>query len=85
MNFDIDRKNNIGETPLYIAVTLEDTKTVKFLINKGANVNIDAQGTTPLGFAIMSKNPEIELILRRSGAKTMKELKENKKTDNNLK
>lgn len=57
------------ETPLTYAINIPDVEMVRFLIDKGANVNYsDNNGMTPLMFAIKLGNLELVSILINAGA-----------------
>lgn len=64
---------NINDTPLHCAVRLnQDIEVVKYLIEKGANVNAqDDNGKTPFDVA---DTDEKKTILREAGGKTEYEL-----------
>ena len=65
------RSNN--ETPLYIAVSSRNVRTVKFLLDIGADVNsviYGRQTNTALGMAVSLKDPEIVALLVEYGANT---------------
>lgn len=65
---DIDYKEH--RSPLQIAVENGDKEMVSFLIDKGADVNLDYDAKRPLDLA---KDEEIIVILKSHGAKTQKE------------
>ncbi len=57
-----------GETPLHRAAAYEDEKTIKFLIENGANVEAkDANGDSPLSWASEHLRPGIILSLLSYG------------------
>ena len=68
----IDEPNIYGTTPLIIASLAGKTAVVKFLLNKGANVNArDKLGNTPLLAAkkkSLKPQPEIVKLLEKRGA-----------------
>lgn len=71
---DIDEKNTMsgykGYTPLFWAVTYSNTDVVKFLVEKGADVNAVAEGEkTPLSIASEAGSEDIVEILKNHGAK----------------
>ena len=35
----LEKKNNKGETPLFVAVTLQDEEIMQILLDKGADIN----------------------------------------------
>lgn len=69
-NNKIDIKDNWGQTPLYLAVENNLIKIVKLLIDKGADININAKeyGLTPLHRAAERNHAEIIKILLDNGA-----------------
>ncbi len=71
---EIDEKNTVsgykGYTPLFWAILYGETDIVKFLAEKGADVNAVAEnGKTPLSVASESGNEGIVEILKSNGAK----------------
>ncbi len=70
MNIDVNLKDAVGRTPLHIAAEKADIRTLMFLIENGANVNItDANGNTPLIFIInKTRNLETTKHLIEKGA-----------------
>lgn len=71
---DIDEKNTMGGykgyTPLFWAILYGETDVVKFLANKGADVNAVADnGKTPLSIASEAGSEDIVEILKNHGAK----------------
>ena len=71
---NIDEKNTLGGykgyTPLYWAILYGETDVVKFLAEKGADVNAVADnGKTPLSIASETGNEDIVDILKKHGAK----------------
>jgi ankyrin repeat protein len=70
---EIDEKNTMsgykGYTPLFWAILYGETDVVKFLAEKGADVNAVAEGEkTPLSIASESGNKNIIEILKSHGA-----------------
>ena len=64
-----ERERKAGWSLLHYAIYYNQIDAVKFLIEKGANVNItDAQGYTPLLFALHYINKDIINVLVDSGA-----------------
>ena len=71
---DIDEKNTMsgykGYTPLFWAILYGETEVVKFLAEKGADVNAIAEnGKTPLSIASEAGGEDIVAILKNHGAK----------------
>ena len=70
VNTQLAGQDAIGWTALMFATSNEKLNLVKYLISKGANVNLKAEdGTTALSLAIKNKNEEIIKILKTKGAK----------------
>lgn len=67
---DINQKNKDSSTPLILAVSLNYTDIVEYLIKNGADVNLskDIDGLSPLHFAVANRNEHIIDILLRYGA-----------------
>lgn len=62
-------KNEKKQTPLHVAVLVENQETVELLINKGADLNINGNaGQTPLHVAIRTKNQDAIKLLIEKGA-----------------
>ena len=70
---DVNGANKGGYTALHMAVRRGQKEAVALLLEKGANVNAERKGKTPLEFA--GKNEEIAALLREKGGKTGKEIK----------
>ena len=70
---DVNAANKQGYTALHIAVRRGQKEAVALLLEKGAKVNAQRKGKTPLDFA--GKKEEIAALLLEKGAKTGKELK----------
>ena len=71
---EIDEKNTVGGykdyTPLFWAILYGEAEVVKFLAEKGANVNAVAENRkTPLSVATEAGHEEIVEILKNHGAK----------------
>ena len=45
-----------------------DTETVKLLLSRGADINSDLDGCTPLGLAKLRKHAEVVNLLSKQGA-----------------
>ncbi len=70
VNSQLAGEDAVGWTALMFASSNEKLDLVKYLVSKGANVNLKAKdGNTALSFAINNKNEEIVKILRTAGAK----------------
>ncbi|WP_341817113.1 ankyrin repeat domain-containing protein [Wolbachia endosymbiont (group A) of Agelastica alni] len=66
---NINKRDEKGETVLHHAVEISDHKTVRLLIEKGADINArDKNGGTPLHCAIFARSLENVKVLIRSGA-----------------
>ena len=76
---DVNVKNDFRWTPLHLAVKERRTETVKLLISKNADVNVMAQGKTPLDMlrsaGLVKETEAISKLLRKHGGKTADELK----------
>ena len=70
---DVNAANKKGYTALHMAVRRGQKDAAALLLEKGANVNAQRKGKTPLDFA--GKNEEIAALLREKGGKTGKEIK----------
>ena len=70
---DGNAANKKGYTALHMAVRRGQKDAAALLLEKGANVNAQRKGKTPLDFA--GKNEEIAALLREKGGKTGKEIK----------
>lgn len=81
--YDINVRNNQGETPLDFAVLHEKKDIIHYLVSSGADVNAsDNDGLTPLIDAIFVENDEIIQYLRDNGARVTAEDIENIKDAN---
>ena len=67
---DVNARDSIGETPLYLAARSGRKEIVELLIAKGADVNEkdDFYGTTPLHWAAVYGHKEIAELLIGEGA-----------------
>ena len=70
---DVNGANKGGYTALHMSVRRGQKEAVALLLEKGANVNAERKGKTPLDFA--GKDEEIAALLREKGGKTGKEIK----------
>ena len=76
LNSDYDIKKTYGGNPLFSAVFNGHNEIVELLISKGADVNSkDINEETPLDWAISRNLIETDILLRKHGGKTSKELK----------
>jgi ankyrin repeat protein len=70
---DINLTDQLGQTPLFLAVEANHANIVKYLIDHGAELNrANAVGDTPLAKAMVleaDKGPTIVQLLRAAGAK----------------
>jgi ankyrin repeat protein len=66
----INETNPIGSTPLMLAIRNDRTPVALFLLEKGADPNIDAAGHTALHLAVARKNLEVVQALIAHGAQT---------------
>ena len=68
-DFDVDVKNEFGDTPLHIAASTGYTSVVKLLLEHKADVNaINKDGDTPLHLACKESYLEAVKLLLKSGA-----------------
>lgn len=66
---NVNRRDNLGSTPLIVAALVGDTDAAKLLIDQGANVTAkDEQGTTALHYAAMSGALGLVKLLINKGA-----------------
>jgi ankyrin repeat protein len=66
---DVNSKNNVGSTPLYLACTFRHANVVKILIDRGANVNINTKnGRTPFQQACENNDATVVKLLIDGGA-----------------
>ena len=70
---DVNATNKSGYTALHLAVRKGQKDAVALLLEKGANVNAQRRGWTPLDFA--GKNEDIAALLRSKGGLTRLELR----------
>ena len=61
---EINKQNNLGQTPLHIAIINKNEKIIKYLIQNGANVNIsDNNLNMSLHLAVLNNDIEIIKLL----------------------
>jgi ankyrin repeat protein len=65
---NVNRKPRRGATALTAAAFHGDTETVKLLLSRGADINSDLDGCTPLGLAKLRKHAEVVNLLSKQGA-----------------
>jgi ankyrin repeat protein len=65
---DVNIKNTQGQTPLIKAILLNSQSIVRLLIQHGADVNLRANGITPLMLAAQKGLPYITVILIKANA-----------------
>ena len=66
---NINLVDNMGRTPLCIAVTYDKINIVELLLNKGADVNLpDRAKVTPLSIAVKNNNIDMIKLLLDKGA-----------------
>jgi len=76
LSSDYDIKKTYGGNPIFSAVFNGHNEIVELLIARGADVNpTDINGETPLDWAISRNLIETDILLRKHGGKTSKELK----------
>ena len=76
LSSDYDINKTYGGNPLFSAVFNGHNEIVKLLISSGSDINsTDINGETPLDWAISRNHIETDLLLRKHGGKTSKELK----------
>ena len=76
LSSDYDIKKTYGGNPMFSAVFNGHNEIVKLLISRGADINsTDINGETPLDWAISRNLIETDILLRKNGGKTSKELK----------
>ena len=74
-NFDINSQNNLGETPLHIAVAKNDIELIKLLIEYNPKTNIVTykDGLTVMNYAEIGGNKDIYKIIKELNEKNIKE------------
>lgn len=66
---DVNRENNFHQTPLIIAVIMDDFQMVKALVKAGADVNrTDSTGKTALLISLQESRSDIALYLIKHGS-----------------
>jgi len=72
--FDINNKNEDGETAFSWCCQFNKLKSAKFLYENGADINIELKGVaTPLDIAMCSSSPYFRKWLKSIGGKRLKE------------
>jgi len=65
----VNALDQFGNTALHGAVEKGHIQIIKYLISKGADVNMkDREGRTPLYYAEITANTEVEELLKKYGA-----------------
>ena len=65
----VNAKGSSDGTPLHFVVAKNNTKMVELLLAEGAYVNAeDVYGATPLSYAMMGLDDDMQDLLRRHGA-----------------
>ena len=74
-DFDINSQNNLGETPLHIAVAKNDIELIKLLIEYNPKTNIATykDGLTVMNYAEIGRNKIIYKIIKELNEKNIKE------------
>lgn len=72
---DVNQKNSKGFTPLCIAIFDKNVEMFRFLLSRGADINIAPEGKTTLCLAAESGSGEIagELLARGMSTKPLKQ------------
>lgn len=84
LNYFVNYKNVLGETPIHKACRLGKLETVKILVQHGADVNIiNNKGLSSLDIAMEEKNNEIIKFLLEE-KKTIVEINTNDINGNNI-
>ncbi len=66
---DVNAANQLGQTPLFGAVTTGNSSVVEVLLAGNAKVNVsDRWGTTPLDYAVLYGNEDVARVLLYRGA-----------------
>lgn len=66
--FDVDSRNEFGDTPLLDVVRLGNSNVAKLLLDHGASPNVESVVGTPLHCAIERGSVEIVKLLLEAGA-----------------
>jgi ankyrin repeat protein len=65
MGADPNARDNVGWTPLHIAVVQENNEAVRLLVSAGADIHArDVDGITPLEFAERGHPNTLEALLQ---------------------
>jgi ankyrin repeat protein len=78
----VDRRDNLGKTPLQLAVLARQAETAKLLLARGADPNLrDNYGLSPIDSIRPHGYTEIEELLRQAGGKAGEELPPSPQSD----
>ena len=74
-DLDVNSQNNLGETPLHIAVAKNDIELIKLLIeyNPKTNISTYKDGLTVVNYAEISGNKNVYKIIKELNEKNIKE------------
>ena len=74
-DLDVNSQNNLGETPLHIAVAKNDIELIKLLIEYNPKTNIATykDGLTAVNYAEISGNKNVYKIIKELNEKNIKE------------
>lgn len=65
---DVNALSDSGQTPLHMAIAADQLELAKYLIDRGANVNVAVADGTVLHFAVQSLKPRFVELLLQKGA-----------------
>ena len=61
------KRSDAGQTALHLSAATGQPKLTKFLLERGADPTVkDAEGRTPLSYAVQNKHPQTASVLRQS-------------------
>ncbi len=63
----VNQADNFGETALWYAVRSNETKTVKYLLDKGASIETDNDGWSIIDLAVGNGNVELTSLFLNRG------------------